>query len=60
MNPRHGGKSPKDNANTTANISYFDGHVDGFDPRDIWPADDQWAPSRKARIVAPLLRIQDQ
>jgi prepilin-type processing-associated H-X9-DG protein len=62
VNPKHGGVSTVDNALTTANMVFFDGHVTSLDPRDIglqgvigWSD----TPSRAKRNEAPFFRIQD-
>ncbi len=59
MNPRHGGQSGEDDAARNANLVYFDGHVESLDPRTVFAAEENWAPSQTARTEGPLFRLQD-
>jgi prepilin-type N-terminal cleavage/methylation domain-containing protein/prepilin-type processing-associated H-X9-DG protein len=59
VNPRHGGISKVDGGKRLANYAFFDGHVEAFNPREIWGATQTWAPSRTSRTQRPVFRIQD-
>ncbi len=60
MAPRHGGQDAGDEGFSSANLVFFDGHVQSVNPRDIFLASEIWAPSRSARNEAPFFRLQDQ